>query len=249
MAPHSGKAKIGFYKADSLEAYLQAIKEVKSKKCPLPYLFRGHSQAEWPLIPSIGRCKESKENRYTWESLEIKMIQRLKMQAPPHLKYLPQNDLQWITLAQHHGVPTRLLDWSTSPLVALYFCVEKDPRKDGSVWCYGTDLEYNSDHELVNNLEIKAVGRLEPFHLSPRISTQQSRFTIHPLPTVRNDFKGMEDMDPRAASPIIRLFEIKIRALNKKKIRSELNEVGINRYSMFPDLDGLCAHIGWETSK
>jgi hypothetical protein len=235
--------------ADTLAKYLYAIKKVRTKKSLFPYLFRGHSKSEWSLVPSLGRSKVKKGFIFNWESFERKIIQKLKRQAPPHLKYPPQNDLQWISLAQHHGVPTRLLDWSTSPLVALYFCVENDTDKDGSVWCFGPSMAYISDHDLINNLKIQKIGRVEPFHLTPRISNQQSCFTIHPLPSGKEKFESVRDEGESKGLVRSRLFEIKILSWHKDKIRSELNDVGVNRYSLFPDLDGLCSHLKWETAK
>jgi FRG domain-containing protein len=234
------------YKANSIESYLRVVKEMRQGLRSSSYLFRGHSKSEWELTPSIGRGKKRTGLFFSWERFEQGLLSVLKRQAQPHLKNIPAGDLQWITVAQHHGLPTRLLDWSTSPLVALYFCVENNPKFDGSVWCFTPFISYLSDHELINSLKINSIGRIEPFHLSPRVSAQQSCFTIHPLPKSNESFKSIRQVILEKPDSSMKLQEIKISARFKKKIRHELNEVGINRYSLFPDLDGLCSHLSWE---
>lgn len=59
------------------------------------------------------------------------MLDAFKRRARPYIDQIPQNDFEWMFVAQHHGLPTRLLDWSTSPLVALYFAVANAPTCTG----------------------------------------------------------------------------------------------------------------------
>lgn len=81
------------------------------------FIYRGVSKSNYKLIPSIARNKP----KIDLVSLENSMMLIFKKQAQSILKFEPKNELEWLSLAQHHGLPTRLLDWSTSPLVALFF--------------------------------------------------------------------------------------------------------------------------------
>lgn len=103
-----------------------------------PYLFRGQPE-DWPLRPSLARdalrCNLTGSHA---RAIEKEALKEFKLQA--HL-YLPAamiaqaRDLPgWWALMQHHGVPTRLLDWTLSPYVAAYFATAESPDKTGVVW-------------------------------------------------------------------------------------------------------------------
>ena len=95
-----------------------------------PIWFRGHSDASWKLTSAYDRLKKPPP--------ESSLVKEFRQNASYLLDKQPKSDFDWLFLMQHYGVPTRLLDWSESPLVGLYFAVAFEPRKnlkkDGALW-------------------------------------------------------------------------------------------------------------------
>ncbi|MGH7468207.1 MAG: FRG domain-containing protein [Longimicrobiales bacterium] len=87
----------------------------------------------WPLWPSLCRIAPVAD---TIRAAEQALITEFKRYALPYLKRAPRNDWQWLALAQHYGIPTRLLDWSSNPLAALFFAVADPTCTDSAVWSY-----------------------------------------------------------------------------------------------------------------
>ncbi len=101
---------------------------------PLYTLFRGVSSVEHKLLSTLGRLQL--KERDTFSSVEKKLMNVFKERAIPFLKNVPSNDWEWLALAQHHGLPTRLLDWTRNPLVAAYFSVKKEAKGASIIYVF-----------------------------------------------------------------------------------------------------------------
>jgi hypothetical protein len=208
------------------------------------YYFRGVSKAHYELVPSLGRSRD-KTSYYD----EIRLLNEFKNQALAYVDKMPSNRWELMAMAQHHGLPTRLLDWTTNPLVALYFAVRdnlfinfEDNRDSGDSAIYfmiyktppvdiggiACPIDYVQQLEKENNGSGHAL--FWPPHYTPRIKAQSG------VLTVQHD----ENLPWSYGS---RLTKYIIPYDKRVGFRSILNGYGINDSSMFPGLDGLSSHL------
>jgi hypothetical protein len=130
---------------DSVAAFIAALpelrKNLKIEHTTWNLWFRGHSDAGWTLLPSLYRFPTGSDVDPTWE----RELQRdFKIRLSTESGFNPSNDMDWIFIAQHHGLPTRILDWTENPLVALFFAVENYGNgKDGKLFAIHPGL-FNS---------------------------------------------------------------------------------------------------------
>ena len=192
-------------------------------------VYRGLKSASFSLLPKIGRIKPPPvfEPR---EENEKEILRLFKEKALPYLEFNLTSDWDWLALGQHHGLPTRLLDWTRNPLVACYFAVETMWDDDSVIYTY-CDNNNISVEECPKPFECDKVGKLIPRHLTRRITAQGGLFTIHPNP--------YEPFESDKIEKIIIPNDIRL------DLKNILNKYGVDRFALFPDLDGLAVHIEW----
>mgnify|MGYP001596641294 FL=1 len=143
---------------------------------------------------------------------------------------MPTDNWEWLALAQHHGLPTRLLDWTRNPLVAAYFAVEQAHDEDSAIYIFQDPYTINTTKNP-DPLKIEKVMKFIPNHVTKRITVQAGVFTVHPKPIAKfNDS---------------RIKKIIIAKESRGDLKKELFKYGIHRASLFPDLEGLTKHICW----
>lgn len=192
-------------------------------------VYRGVRTLDRELKPKIGRYTKLRSSEI--EKEEKTILRLFKEQALPYLDFIPSSEWDWMAIAQHHGLPTRLLDWSRNPLVAAFFAVEKEHDGDSAVYAFRSN-KYISTEKRKKPFAETTVGRFIPRHVTRRITAQTGMFTIHPDP--RSDFRS----DSRITCIIIKNNF-------RKLLKDMLYQYGIHRASLFPDLDGLSKHIEW----
>lgn len=223
-----------------------------------PYVFRGVCDACVNLTPSLARLAGDYEDT---ARLERHMLRNFRKYA--HLEAtMDMNSVwNWLALAQHHGLQTRLLDWTYSPLVAVHFATD-DVRHfdiDGAIWCFdhrqanrllpnelrqqaesaGLDV-FTADmlDRVADSLEkfdalckTEFVVFLEPPSLDARIVNQFALFSA-----VNSPAKGLDALlasNPDFAKKIVIPAEL------KWEVRDMLDQTGITERMLYPGLDGL----------
>src|SRR3972149_8768464 len=124
-------------KIDSIKGLLESINKIKCKNGLTQFWYRGHSDAKYELVPSIARKRKYEYGGKTIDGFclqqERNLLHRFRRRAYPYVGRI-LNEWEALFLARHHGLPTRILDWAASPLVALYFACSENPDKPANVW-------------------------------------------------------------------------------------------------------------------
>lgn len=199
------------------------------------WLFRGETDTGDPLKPTAGRVGPgigSARKKPYMKAHEIEALEQFKREVRPHLTHRPENDLEWLAIAQHHGMATRLLDWTESLLVAAFFAVVNAGARDRSGIIYAIKgVPSVTKQNARRPFAISEVRLYRPPHITSRIPAQRGVFTVHPVPT--------EEYRPAS------LQRWSITPLACGKIKNILSASAINESSLFPGVDGLSRHIRW----
>ena len=215
---------------------LAALVEHVASFSNVDWLFRGASDEALALVPKAGRLRlhaagagGSEDARKADEAAVFMMF---KQQARA---YLPESrtDIEWLAIAQHFGVPTRLLDWSDNLLVAAWFAVQDAGRMggDAAIWITREVQPIGPGFDG-DPLELQQVSVYRPPHATPRMSAQGSVLMICPQPT----------------QEVQLLFKKKIvirGEARQQHFRERLDAAGLNAHMLFRDLAGLGAHLAW----
>jgi len=223
----------------SLAEYVKEISTILEDFNIMKIMFRGQRRDE-KLLPKIVRDTHLKKS----EILEIEkyMLKDFKRKARLYLDFEPNNDLEWLAIAQHHGLKTRLLDWTENALAALWFCVEQKPENMkgyGVVWVSEfLDIEsyYVNDDDYINPFKIERTKIFKPVHLTKRIISQSGIFKVHKI-LYKEKIAIPLEKNPHFTET---LTKIKIPYQKFENIKFNLERCGITSASLFPDLDGLC---------
>lgn len=214
---------------------IRSVTELIGKVDALPpglWLYRGHQISSWELRCSLdrsdGKVLRGKLARLDYEK---KIFAEFKRRAVPYLRVYPQNDWEWLALARHHGLPTRLLDWTKNPLIALHFATaDSDGDQDAMIIAY----QHNSppvDVGKTDPFSIRRIELYEPALISDRLAAQDSVFTAEPERMREGDQEGRI------------LHQWGISAKSVSRLQRQLRSLGITSNVVFPGLDSLCREL------
>jgi FRG domain len=220
------------------------------------FWFRGHPDITWTLTPSALRYDTVLKRQKALDLLaDFRRYVRIK------LPNVPTGDdvLEWVQLARHYGLPTRLLDWTANAAVALYFSCQPSGREtdaDGGVLILNqVDLNRNTDprnprifdahtdaDRITEFLRLRAGKNpkgpktiaINPVWNSERIVLQQGAFTLH----------GSREFT-LTSRQVPSLICLRVPAETKQKLLGQLDRAGINEMSIFPEPEHMCRYLVW----
>jgi hypothetical protein len=215
------------------------------------FWFRGHDRVNYRLAPSALRYNEEKDReRALGLVADMRRFLEMKLIRPP----ADDDDLGWMQVAQHYGLPTRLLDWTKNAAVALFFACSNDLDSDGLVVIL-SPIELNQavdpksprvfnlqrDAEIISpyfkldgriNARGKRTIAINPTWNTERIALQHGAFTLHGS---RKFELGRDQASSLTYVPILKD--------HKMALLNELERVGIGEMFIFPEPEHVCAHL------
>lgn len=213
-----------------------------------PILYRGQSKLKWPPRPRIGRQLGigDFDEMVKQEDLSLSRFrQQLYSFRNP-----PPSGINLMAMAQHYKLRTRLLDWSDSPLVALWFAVSNDSNRQNSVVyafllpdAYWLDRDPtgktpSSDNPLSGDFKWhEGIIAHSPDAVSPRIVNQQGYFTIH-----QNPIADLTDLKLTKAFIARAIVDYQYR----ENIRGELASFGFHEQRIYPELEGVAKFVDYD---
>ena len=203
-------------------------------------LFRGQSSNQ-SLLPSI--CRE--EPNFDTTQIEKNMLEDFKRRSPLLITKTFESDWEWLVYAQHFGLKTRLLDWTSNPLVALWFACQNQYAIKENSYLYILSCDEDLRVDLSKNqspFDSSSTRILRPNLNNERIVAQSGWFTAHKYSKKSKKFVTLETNSKIKT----KLTEIEIPAGIKKDILNKLSMFGVNNRTIFPDVNGLSMHLNWK---
>jgi hypothetical protein len=241
------------FRLESWEAFLKVITS-------LPYThwaFRGERDERWPLYSSLSRYFQNfGVNPKAWANQEARILRIFKRKAHQFLDKPPdpEDDFQWLALMQHHGAPTRLIDFTWSPYVAAFFALERTLH-DGVVWALNPAHVNSSRAAKPVRMDPRRKGNFgryflkgnhriiwmgEPHTMNRRLIAQSGTFAVPGVLDVPiEEILSNSDQQNTLAKFVL------TNAVREVGMR-ELYRMNITYATLFPDLDGLAKSLAYE---
>lgn len=197
------------------------------------YVYRGENSTSYTLRPKFGRklanpYKTEQGRSFPLPSHEFGLISRFKRHAAAYLESPPADEWDWLSVAQHHGLATRLLDWSENLLVAGYFACDGPRGRDAVIYALNTNDLATAD-PATPPFAIDKDVLFYPRHSTRRIVVQQGLFTVHARPAEAFEFAG--------------LARIIIPKGIVGDLAAELRAYGFKKSALFPGLDTVADEV------
>jgi hypothetical protein len=197
------------------------------------YVYRGENSTTYTLRPKFGRrladpFKTDNGSIFPTPAHEQSLLARFKRQAAPFLDHHRTDDWEWLAVAQHHGLATRLLDWTENILVAAYFACSGARKADAVIYVLNTrsisQANMDTSPFLLENDVI-----FHPRHSTPRIAAQFGLFTVHADPAQQFESPDLE----RIVIPNDLIGEL----------FATLRGYGFRKSKLFPGLDTVAEEV------
>lgn len=236
---------------------LAAIESHRERAKRTPIWFRGSTNSKHHLVPTLGRKPFSLTQ-------EPDLIKAFKQNAIQFVEQRPQSEWEWLFIARHHAVPTRLLDWTESPLIGLYFAthsvglpgdVARNDAKDGALWfLLPVDLNRQASIGLAGKRELPIFEDNDPHLRNYLPSVMASEHTSRLIPIAGIAVRHSKRMQAQhSVFTVTHRDQSAIESVGdghhigryiipgsaKSRIRRQLAALRIDRLSVFPELDNV----------
>lgn len=198
------------------------------------FIFRGHSDASWRLSSSFDRMFTDLPNTGERQQLAVAVYKELEteLKRSDTAANMANNPNALLPLAQHYGVPTRLLDWTENPFIAAFFAYEGSLRGNSqyvAIWVLDSSNPVWSEVVGVGVISPEPSGNI-------RLRNQSGKFTVS-----RTQFECLEDYVTYGGGDGIALYKYVLPSSDALHALAELDAMGINHMNLFSGVEGA----GW----
>jgi FRG domain len=213
--------------------FIDQIEGLDPWECEL-VLFRGQC-VKGNLLPSVAR--QTPKNDTTTGERDV--LEQFRLLGASMLSASEVKDLDLLVIAQHYGMKTRLLDWTTSPLAALWFACAAKEDGDAFVYMLRADSLIQRDLYSKDPFAPDRTRVFQPRHNNPRVVAQDGWFTLHRYSRTAKRFVPLEE-NPETSKYIT---ELRIPSERRMFLLNSLERHGVTSKTLYPDLSGLCQHL------